>query len=1215
VIGEQLGGYSIQSELGSGGMGTVYLVEGDLRGLSTESPRERGRVALKILHPHLIESPEALDRFKREAEVGRRVKHDNVVRTLDVGAAVVKGVTHHYLVMEYVEGQTLRGLLTELGRVPEELCRHIGREVAKGLEAIHAAGAVHRDLKPENVLITEDHVVKVMDLGVARLLDEAIKLSQTGVFLGSVLYAAPDQFRGEAADARADFYSLGLVLYELATGVHPFQADTFSDVFRRQLEEEPRPAAELNPQLSPFFEEVCKALLQKDRERRLAFLPFDEESTWWQERARAIRLETKRPLRRIRIPRETALYGRDDELARLGALYERAKEGEGRVLLVEGEAGIGKTRLIDEFVGRLRQEGEDLNFLFGSYPPGGAATEAGGFSTAFGEHFGHEGLEETLAGYLTRTPVLVPAFAALLRGEPTPRGEEPLTKDSLQTVFVHATRAIAAERPTVVLIDDVHLAPEEGRALFAALAMAVPGHPVLLIGTMRPGISETWMAGVTRLEQCEHLSLSRLGPRDLVGLLEESFQSKRLAEELGTKIAVKSDGNPFFAFEIVCGLREGQFITQRADGSWATTRVIRDIAVPSSVVDLVKARISGLSEEERDLLDMAACCGFEFDPVLVAAASGVPRIPTLKRFAQIERRHRLVKASGPRYAFDHHQVQEALYGSLPEALRREYHTAFAEALEPSPVAGQDPSGDLDGAHCAALCHHHLSGVSAARALAYLDKALTHFELGYENDRAIALADRALEAPGVLKGERRADVLLRKSQRLDLLGRREEQGRALEEAVRCATESDSLALTITLHRAVGVLHYRRAEYAEAMEEYKKSRAIARDLGDKRGEAVAAGNQGLALMALGRFDEARAEFERNLEIAREIGAPRIEANTTGNLGNLLSFQGREAEAQAYYERWLELANQIGDRQGIANATGNLGLALRARGRHDEARPQLERSRAIAREIGDRQIEANAAGNLGNLFTDLGQYASALEDFEQCLSICREIGARQGEAITRGALGNLYLALGSYEEARTHHERHLVLAREIGNRHEEGHALHVLGLIAESEGDPARAEQLLLEALAVRRSIGHTAGVAEAQAALGHVLRREAKERADRARGDALRLAQENGLYETLLQVTAEQAAEGEGDVSIAEETLRTHGERVSLSRRMAACHRLWKATGTRTHLEEAKRLLDHVVDHAPEAYRRSVQENVPLHRDIMKAWEEHGTRAGPTAARGG
>jgi serine/threonine-protein kinase len=217
-----LGPYTIEAELGSGGMGTVYRAQGP-----------DGVVALKVLHPHLLASAEARERFRREAEIGRRVVHANVVRALDLGSVVVHGVTHHYLVMEHVEGQTLRALLAELGRVPEELCRHVGRAVARGLAAIHAAGVAHRDLKPANVLITADHVVKVMDLGVARLLDEAIRLTQTGAFLGSVMYAAPEQLRGVPSGPAADFYSLGLVLFELATGRHPFAAVS---VFRGGLQ-------------------------------------------------------------------------------------------------------------------------------------------------------------------------------------------------------------------------------------------------------------------------------------------------------------------------------------------------------------------------------------------------------------------------------------------------------------------------------------------------------------------------------------------------------------------------------------------------------------------------------------------------------------------------------------------------------------------------------------------------------------------------------------------------------------------------------------------------------------------------------------------------------------------------------------------------------------------------------------------------------------------
>ncbi|MHC4472699.1 MAG: serine/threonine-protein kinase, partial [Planctomycetota bacterium] len=194
-------------------------------------------------------------RFLREAEIGKAVRHPNVVRTYDVDALTIDEDHHHFLVMEYVEGVTLRALQDDLELVPEELCRHIGREVARGLCAIHEAGVVHRDLKPENVLITPDQAVKIMDLGVARLADEAIRLSQSGAFVGSVHYAAPEQFRagGGVLDGRADLHALGLILYELSTGDHPYVADDVTQVLRKVLDLSPRRVGALNPQLSPFF--------------------------------------------------------------------------------------------------------------------------------------------------------------------------------------------------------------------------------------------------------------------------------------------------------------------------------------------------------------------------------------------------------------------------------------------------------------------------------------------------------------------------------------------------------------------------------------------------------------------------------------------------------------------------------------------------------------------------------------------------------------------------------------------------------------------------------------------------------------------------------------------------------------------------------------------------------------------------------------------------
>ena len=522
-----LGPYELGDRLGSGGMGTVYhaIVSEKAAGVAAGSS-----VAVKLFHPHLLARRGFFKRFLREAEVGRRIQHANVVRIFDADALIVDGTHHHYLVMEYVEGQTLRELLGELDLLPEELCRHIACEVARALVAIHEAGAVHRDLKPENVLITSDHHVKVMDLGVALLADEAVRLSQTGVFVGSVHYAAPEQFGGDESeiDGRADLHALGVLLYELSTGTHPYAQDDVRAVVRKVLDEIPRPPGELNTQLSPFFEQVVLTLVAKNREDRfpsaedlLRVLEEGEKSEWWLGRARELRAATGRPLRRIRIPRETAVYGREDEISRLRALYETARSGDGQVVLLGGEAGIGKTRLVDEFVARLVADGEDVNFLFASYPPGGAATVSGALSEAYREHLGEECLEDALVELLPQTPILVPAFAALLRGGAAQKDVEPLTKDSLQSCFVHLTRNMAAERPTVVLIDDLHFAPEEGRALFTSIALAVPGHRVLLIGTMRPGVPDEWIAGITRLEQTRQLSVPRLGPKDLVALLSD----------------------------------------------------------------------------------------------------------------------------------------------------------------------------------------------------------------------------------------------------------------------------------------------------------------------------------------------------------------------------------------------------------------------------------------------------------------------------------------------------------------------------------------------------------------------------------------------------------------------------------------------------------------------------------------------------------------------
>jgi tetratricopeptide (TPR) repeat protein len=1246
LLGRRLGRYRLESELGSGGMGSVYTATDDEE---ARTSGRRARYAVKVVHPHLVERPGFAGRFEREGAIGRRVRHANVVETYDFGVTVDGAARVLWLAMEYVEGRTLRELIDDRERLPEDLCRHVGREVANALAAIHAAGAVHRDLKPENVLITSGHVVKVMDLGVAALTDEEMRLSQTGAFVGSIRCAAPEQLeRRGAVDARTDLHALGLLLYELATGVHPFDGEEFAAVVRRLLDERPRRIGVLDPQLSPLLEELVAQLLEKDPARRVQtaaevalILEQGEESEWWRARSNAIRRETRRPLRRIRLARETDVHGRDAEFSRLRALFKKAEAGDGQVVLVEGEAGIGKSRLVDEFAVSLWTSGADFDFLFGGYPPGGAATASGAFSGAYGEHLGCD--VAAIREVLPQTPLLAPAFAALLSGDKAPESAERLTKDSMQTVFVHATRSLAARRTTIVLIDDLHFAPEEGRALFAALALAVAGHRILLVGTARPEIDPKWLTAVERIG-ATRIALDRLGAKDLVGLLRDALRSEHLAEELAGKIATKSDGNPFFVFEILRALRDGSLIARRDDGTWIRTSEIREIKVPSTVVDLVQSRISGLGLDDRNVLEAAACVGFEFDPALVAAVLPLPLIPLLQRLGQIEKSHRLVRSVGRRFAFDHHQVAEVLSVGLSPPLREAYHARIAEAVESqSGALALDPSS-LDGALCVELATHFFEGALGKRALRYLDGAMTHLERGYLNDAAIRLSDRALTTPGLDDGRERAELLLRKAARLDLIGRSAAGRPALDEAVALADRDGDPGLRARARRALGAHLWSLSRNDEAMSRLVEAQELARTAGDRAVEAAATGSIGAVLWSQGRLDAAREHHERHFELASEIGDLRSEAQAVGNLGAVLRALGDLPAARRHLERHLALARETNDLRGEAAATGNLGLVLSALGRLAEAEEHHERHFAIAREIGDRTGESRALGNLGLVFSALGRFDEARSRHERHLALAQETDDRRGEAVATGNLGIVFLSLGRLADARERFERHLVLAKEVGDRRQEtratgnlgladrllgrvaearaeielflasareirdrrqeGFALQFLGDLAAEVGDSETARLRFDEALALRRTLGQRDGEAQSLLARGALLARLGKTteaRTDLA--EALAIARELSLRDVELLAAAHDAAIPGGDLAAALDALEAHEGRVEVSAAMEARLVLFRATGQRPHLVEAKLLLDRVVANAPPECRETMIANVRVHRDVTQAARKH------------
>ena len=263
--GTRLGSYEIVSSLGRGGMGEVF------RARDLKLGRE---VAIKVLAPELASDSERLRRFEQEARAASALSHPNIVHIYDVGES--EGT--RYIAMELAEGTTLRRVLDHAPLAAERLLE-IARQLADGLAKAHAAGIVHRDLKPENVMVSEDGLVKILDFGLAKLSaptfpvdSERATLARTrhGMLIGTVEYMSPEQASGRSADFRSDQFSLGLLLYEMATGRIAFQRETAAQTLASIIENAPQPMATLNHQLPHGLDRIVNRCLAKDPTRRYA---------------------------------------------------------------------------------------------------------------------------------------------------------------------------------------------------------------------------------------------------------------------------------------------------------------------------------------------------------------------------------------------------------------------------------------------------------------------------------------------------------------------------------------------------------------------------------------------------------------------------------------------------------------------------------------------------------------------------------------------------------------------------------------------------------------------------------------------------------------------------------------------------------------------------------------------------------------------------------
>ena len=733
--GASLGHYRILSRIGAGGMGEVYLAE------DTKLDR---KVALKRLPPELAADQDRIRRFVQEAKAASALNHPNIITVHEIDETA----SGHYLTTEFIDGETLRAYSL---RSPLTLGKSvdIAAQIASALAAAHAAGIVHRDIKPENVMVRRDGIVKVLDFGLAKLIEQvagdavntegATRVAihtEPGIIMGTVAYMSPEQARGQTIDARSDIWSLGVVLYEMLAGRQPFEGESMADRLAAILRAEAAPPSDFNRDIPAELERIVLKALRKDIAKRypsaeallidlqqfkkhLEFKAELERSGSRSQRAeaetqvlRAVTAEQddtrKTTLHRSVIERHTV--GRETERAALRAGFESALSGRGLLLCVAGEPGIGKTTLVEEFLSELISRGSC------TVARGRCSERLAGTEAYLPLLEALESLVENEGGVATVMKQLAPTWYAQV--VPLSSDDEETTKlrnevraasqERMKRELGAFLQQVSRQRPVVLFFDDLHWADVSTIDVLSFLAGKFDTLSLLILVTYRPSdlllMKHPFLQIKPDLQArglCREVTLEFLSEAHIAEYLALEFPDHAFTAEFPTLLHAKTEGSPLFMADLVRYLRDRSVIANTS-GLWKLEKTLPALEreLPESVRGMIERKIAQLSDQEHKLLVAASVQGYEFDSAVVARALKIEAEEVEEYLERLDRTHGFVKLLEEReypnhvltlrYRFVHLLYQNALYSSLRPTRKLSLSREVAESIEA--CYGEDRAG-------------------------------------------------------------------------------------------------------------------------------------------------------------------------------------------------------------------------------------------------------------------------------------------------------------------------------------------------------------------------------------------------------------------------------------------------------------------------------------------------------------------------------------------
>src|SRR5687767_6065484 len=855
--------YRILGKIGEGGMGQVYKAE------DTKLGRH---VALKLLAPESNKDLTAKRRLLSEAQSASGLSHPNIVTIY----AIEEADELDFIVMEFVEGETLSAHLALNGALPLQSLLDVGTQIADALQAAHASGIIHRDIKPSNILITPKGAVKVTDFGLAKqmrvtsaaidreALTLAANLTGPGIVLGTAAYMSPEQTRGETLDLRSEIFSLGTVLYEAATRTRAFSGPSVLAIMHSIAAVDPPPPSMLRPELPREFDLIIERALAKDKTKRYA------SATEMAEALRSLRASITETWSGLPIVFDPDLIdrslpsfvGREPEMRKLEGLLQQAIEGSGRVVFITGEPGIGKTSLSDEFLRRVRKQQQGLLISRGrcveQYGTGEAYLP---FLDAMGELLQGPGRERIAAILRTYAPTwcmeLPTAFASSGSLEKLQQETIGATKERMMREMGDALGMLSTTSPVVLLFEDLHWADPSSVDLLRHLCQRIGAQRMMIAGTFRPEDLErtghplkSYKVEMQAHNLCDEIALKSLSLEHVAAYLDATYVPNDFPAELASLVHDKTEGHPLFATNLIQYLGErGDF--SRTSGVWTLARPLSEMQLeaPESVRAMISKKIDALSTEERRALQYASVEGTEFLSTVAAKLLGVDEIDLEESLSRIEKTHRLIETLGE---------EELAGGSLATRYR------FAHALYQNFLhRDQDPKRRLalhQQAGQQLVLHYGKRAPQLATQLAL------HFERGRDFRRAVEYLIHAGDHAAKLYGYAEAEKHYTKA-----LG--------LVDKLPADSQVETLA---TLYQKRGTVNHALSNFAQAALDLTNMLAQARTMGSLELQSAALNALTMTLFFSHRLEECAARAKEALEVAEQAGNEMLRVETTLLIG---------------------------------------------------------------------------------------------------------------------------------------------------------------------------------------------------------------------------------------------------------------------------------------------------------------------------------------------